>query len=95
MPGIKGDFKFLTTDHPLIVFEDNAVGRLKKQVFDASEEEIDNILKEYNVPSESEIGKPGCYIQTTNRAEVIRKRRINDLERNRQGDSKLSFTATC
>ena len=48
---IKGDFKFLTTDHPLIVFEDNAVGQLKKQIFDAEEAEIDKILQEYEIPS--------------------------------------------
>ena len=76
---IKGDFKFLTTDHPMIVFEDSVVGRLKKQVFDASVEEIDAILKEYEVPSESEIGKPNCYIQTTPRARCIEKRRKNDI----------------
>ena len=45
MPGVKGDFKFLTTDHPLIVFEDNDVGHLKKKLFDASEAEIDRILQ--------------------------------------------------
>ena len=47
---IKGDFKFLTTDHPMIVFEDTAVGHLKKKIFDASEAEIDEILKEYEHP---------------------------------------------
>jgi creatinine amidohydrolase/Fe(II)-dependent formamide hydrolase-like protein len=76
---IKGDFKFLTTGHPMIVFEDNEVGHLKKQIFEATEEEIDAILKEYEVPSEPELGKAGCYIQTTPRAECIRKRRKNDI----------------
>ncbi|WP_319558864.1 3-dehydro-scyllo-inosose hydrolase [Marispirochaeta sp.] len=79
MAGIRGDFKFLTTDHPLIVFEDNEVGRLKKEVFDAPDEEIDRILDEYQIPSESELGKAGCYIQNTPRSEVVRKRRINDI----------------
>lgn len=76
---IKGDFKFLTTDHPLIVFEDNEVGHLKKEIFDASPAEIDKILEEYEIPSESEIGKANCYIQTTNRALAIEKRRKNDI----------------
>lgn len=76
---IKGDFKFLTTDHPLIVFEDNEVGHLKKKIFDASDAEIDAILKEYEVPSESELGKAGCYIQTTPRSKCIEKRRKNDI----------------
>ncbi|MCK5154911.1 MAG: creatininase family protein, partial [Spirochaetales bacterium] len=76
---IKGDFKFLETGHPMIVFEDSAVGRLKKSVFDASEEEVDKILAEYEIPSDSELGKPGCYIQTTPRAAAVEKRRKNDI----------------
>lgn len=76
---IRGNSKFLTTDHPLIVFEDTAVGHLKKQIFDASEKEIDKILQEYEIPSESEIGKAGCYIQTTPRAICVKKRRKNDI----------------
>ena len=31
--------KWLTTDYPEIIFEDNTVGRLKKEVWDASEQE--------------------------------------------------------
>jgi len=79
MSMIKGDFKFLTTGHPLIVFEDNAVGRLKYDIFNAGEEKIDEILKEYEIPSESELGKAGCYIQTTPRAAAIEKRKRNDI----------------
>lgn len=56
---------WLLTDHPAIIFEDNEVGRLKKQIWEASEEEIDAILKEYEIPSEPELGKPGTYIQNT------------------------------
>jgi len=71
--------KWITTDNPAIVFEDNTVGRLKKKIWDASEEEIDEILKEYKIPSESELGKPGTYIQTTPRHKVIERRRQNDI----------------
>jgi len=71
--------KWLTTNYPEIIFEDSAVGRLKKEVFDASEEEIDNILKEYEVPSPSELGKAGCYIQNTPRVKAIEKRKKNDV----------------
>lgn len=71
--------QFMVTDHPLIVFENNEVGRLKKEVFDASMDEIDTILREYEVPSPPEIGKGGCYIQTTPRAVNVEKRRKNDL----------------
>ena len=73
------EMKFLTTMHPLIVFEDNEVGRLKKKIFDAPMSEIDAILKEYGVPSPSELGKGGCYIQTTPRVRQNEKRRKNDL----------------
>jgi len=76
---IKGDFKFLTTGHPMIVFEDSVVGRLKKRIFDAGEAEIEAILKEYEVPSPSELGKAGCYIQNSPRALCVEKRRKNDL----------------
>ena len=29
--------------------------------------EIDKVLEEYGIPSESELGKAGCYIQNTHR----------------------------
>ena len=76
---VKGDMKFLTTDHPMITFEDTEVGRLKKKIFDAPMSEIDKILGEYEIPSESELGKGGCYIQTTPRAHLVEKRRKNDI----------------
>jgi creatinine amidohydrolase/Fe(II)-dependent formamide hydrolase-like protein len=71
--------KWLTTDYPEIVFEDNTVGNLKKQIWDASEEEIDAILAEDERPSPSELGKVGCYIQNTPRAQCIEKRKKNDI----------------
>ena len=70
---------WLTTENPAIVFEDTDVGRLKKKIWDASKEEIDAILKEYEVPSPSELGKPGSYIQTTIRQRLIENRRKNDI----------------
>jgi len=73
------DKKWLLTNNPAIIFEDNEVGRLKKQIWDASEEEIDAILEEYGIPSESELGKAGTYIQNTPRHKVIEKRRKNDI----------------
>jgi creatinine amidohydrolase len=71
--------KFLTTEHPRIVFEDNDLGRMKKRIFDASEEEIDKILAEYEVPSPSELGKAGTYIQNTPRWKCVEKRKKNDV----------------
>lgn len=70
---------WITTEHPAIVFEDTEVGRLKKEIWNASEEEIDRILAEYEVPSPSELVKPGSYIQTTPRAQVVETRRKNDI----------------
>jgi creatinine amidohydrolase/Fe(II)-dependent formamide hydrolase-like protein len=71
--------QWLTTECPEVVFENTNVGRLKKQIWDASEEEIDKILKDYGIPAESELGKPGCYIQNTPRVRVVEKRKKNDV----------------
>ncbi|GAK61374.1 creatininase [Candidatus Vecturithrix granuli] len=79
MAGKDGIRNWLTTDYPGVVFEDTQVGRMKKALFDASDEEIDAILAEYGIPSESELGKPGCYLQNTVRAQVIENRRKNDI----------------
>jgi 3-dehydro-scyllo-inosose hydrolase len=76
---VLGDMKYFSTDHPMIVFEDTSVGRLKKEIFDAPMEEIDRILAEYEIPSPSELGKAGSYIQTTPRAHLVEKRRRNDV----------------
>lgn len=70
---------WLTTDNPAILFEDTSVGRMKKQIWDASDAEIDQILAEYGIPADSELGKAGTYIQNTPRVRVIEKRRKNDL----------------
>lgn len=71
--------KWLTTEYPEIIFEDNAVGRMKKELWDASDEEIDKILVEYGIPSASELGVGGTYIQNTPRAHCIEKRKKNDI----------------
>lgn len=70
---------WITTENPAIVFEDNMVGRLKSEIWNASDEEIDCILKEYEIPSPPELGKPGTYIQTTVRRQVEENRRKNDV----------------
>jgi creatinine amidohydrolase len=48
-----------------LVFEETSVGRLEKEIWLASEEEIDKILEEYGIPSPPELAKPNVYIQTT------------------------------
>ena len=71
--------KWITTEKPNIIFEDTSVGRLKKEIWDASEQRIDEILREYGIPSPPELGKPGSYIQTTVRQRLIENRRKNDI----------------
>ena len=36
--------KWILTDNPAVVFEDNAVGRMKKEVWDMTEEQLDAVL---------------------------------------------------
>ena len=69
----------LVKDRPSPTFEDTAVGRLKKELWEASDAEIDAILADYGVPSPCEWAKPGSYIQTTVRHELIKNRRKNDI----------------
>jgi creatinine amidohydrolase/Fe(II)-dependent formamide hydrolase-like protein len=73
------DKKWLTTEYPNIIFEDNKVGQLKKRIFDAPMSDIEKILEDYGVGAESELGKAGCYIQNTPRKEAIEKRKKNDV----------------
>ena len=70
---------WITTDNPAILFEDTEVGRLKNELWNASKEEIDAILEDYEIPSPPELGKPGSYIQTTPRQRLIENRRRNDI----------------
>ena len=69
----------IPSERPDLFFEDNTVGRCKKEVWDSSDEEIDAILAEYGVPSPCEWSKSGSYIQTTVRHEVVANRRKNDI----------------
>ena len=54
----KKNNRWLTTNYPQIVFENSKVGRLKKEIFDAPMSKIEEILKEYKIPSASELGEP-------------------------------------
>ncbi len=71
--------KWLSTEYPHILFEDNTVGRLKKEIWDADEQALDAILADYGIPSPSELGQAGCYIQNTPRVRCIEKRKQNDI----------------
>ena len=80
MSEVKAPKGWLPTDQPDLWFEDNAVGRMKKEIWEASDEEIEKILAEYGFPSEGvEWGKPGSYIQTTVRHQLIEERKKNDV----------------
>ncbi len=70
--------KWLESNRPDIRFEDTPVGRMKKQIWESSDEEIDKILVDYAIPSPSELGKIGSYIQNTIRQRVIENRRKNE-----------------
>lgn len=69
----------LATNQPDLFFEDNGVGRMKKEIWEASDAEIDAILTEYGMPAPVEWGKPGSYTQTTVRWQVVEERRKNDI----------------
>jgi len=71
--------QWLATKRTDLWFEDTPVGRLKKKVWEASEEEIDQMLADYGVPSPSELARPGSYVQTTIRQKVVDNRKKNDL----------------
>ncbi|MEN6479294.1 MAG: 3-dehydro-scyllo-inosose hydrolase [Anaerolineales bacterium] len=70
---------WLTCHTPGLLFEDNSVGRMKREVWDASDTQIDAILAEYGLPAPIEWGKPGSYIQTTTRHQLVQERRKNDI----------------
>jgi creatinine amidohydrolase len=60
-------------------FEDTAVGRLKRRIWEASDAEIDAILTEYEVPSPGEMETPGVYLQNTRPRELAERRARNDV----------------
>jgi creatinine amidohydrolase/Fe(II)-dependent formamide hydrolase-like protein len=60
-------------------FEKTSVGKLKERLWNASDKEIDAILKDYGIPSPGEMEKPGSYIQNTLRTELVETRRKNDI----------------
>lgn len=69
----------LGTNQPDLYFENNAIGRMKKEIWEADEAKLDQILADYGVPSPCEWAKPGSYIQTTIRHIVEERRKKNDV----------------
>ena len=60
-------------------FEENAVGNLKRELWEASDVEIDRALRDYGIPSAGEIDRPGCYVQTTLPGIQQKKLEKNDI----------------
>ncbi len=60
-------------------FENTSVGRMKERIWRMSDRQIDDLLKDYGIPSPGEMEKPGSYIQTTTRKELVENRRKNDI----------------
>jgi len=72
--------EWIRTDNPDVKFEDNAIGRIKKEIWDADEKQLDKWLGEdFEIPSPSELGEANCYIQTTPRHRLTERRRKNDV----------------
>jgi creatinine amidohydrolase len=70
---------FFSTDQTDLFFEDNPTGRLKKEIWEATDDEINTVLSDYGIPSPVEWAKPGSYIQTTTRWQVEENRKKNDV----------------
>jgi len=71
--------QFMSSNQPDLFFENTAVGRMKKELWEASDEQVDKWLEEYGVPSQPEWTKAGSYLQTTVRHELEENRRKNDV----------------
>ncbi len=71
--------KMMPSKRPDLWFEDTTVGRMKKELWESSDAQIDAVLAEYGMPSPCEWAKPGSYIQTTVRHQVEANRRKNDV----------------
>ena len=69
----------IKTDVEDLFFEDNPIGRMKKEIWEASDEKIDGILKDYGIPTPPEWFKEGTYIQTTVRYKIPEQRKKNDI----------------
>lgn len=77
LPAPKG---LLPTNQPDLWFEDNAVGRMKKEIWEMNEAQLKGVLAEYGFPANGcEWAKPNAYIQTTPWHKVVANRRKNDV----------------
>jgi creatinine amidohydrolase len=74
---------WLASKNPTVVFEDNPIGRMKKELWEADDAAIDAVLAEYGMaPGEVppvQWSTPGVYMQMMTRRQLIEERRQNDI----------------
>ena len=68
---------WLATNQVDLFFEDDEIGRMKKEIWGAGEAEVDAMLAEYGLPAPVEWGKPGTYLQMMPRHQLVDERRKN------------------
>jgi creatinine amidohydrolase len=93
--GLKNIPGFIGTNHPNVSFEDSDVGRMKKEIWDMTDEQVDAALKEYGFPCAPQFGAPGMYIQTSVRHDVVANRKKNDVVLIPVGCTELHGDHTC
>ena len=66
---------WLASSNPTVIFEDNHIGHMKKELFEAGEAQLDAVLADYGMAPGSvspvEWSKPGSYIQMMTRRQLI------------------------
>ena len=62
-----------------LFFEDSPVGRMKKEIWESSDKDIDKILQDYGIPTSPEWFKEGTYLQSTIRYKIPEQRKKNDI----------------
>ncbi len=70
---------WLSSDQPDLYFEDNAIGRMKHELWHADNDAIEAVIAEYGHPAPVEWGVAGSYLQMMPREQLIQERRRNDI----------------
>ena len=65
----------LKTNIEDLFFEDSPVGRMKKEIWESSDKDIDKILQDYGIPTSPEWFKEGTYLQSTIRYKIPEQRK--------------------
>ncbi|RMF00049.1 MAG: creatininase family protein [Chloroflexi bacterium] len=70
---------WLATNQVDLFFEDDEIGRMKKEIWEADEAAVDAMLAEYGMPAPVQWGDPRVYLQMMPRNKLIEQRRKNDI----------------